>query len=278
MNKAKRGRGKREGNRDSTTASVTVPRREISQEVSHADASPLQDRDALIETYQKYVHGLVGKLMRTLSLPSEQSDDLVGAGYLGLVEAAERFDPKSEVPFSTYAYLRIRGAIIDSIREGSYLSTKAHRFVKAMKAAHQLREADVLRASEKQATPEIADILDGVTRTGLIYRLAGESGDAAIDEATAVTDTPEHLLSKYQDRGELREWVSGLPEKERIIVEEYYFNGKSFVEIAEKYEGMTKSWVSRLHARALESLKEAIVYQGLKPLPMERRARPGEVV
>jgi RNA polymerase sigma factor for flagellar operon FliA len=244
----------------------------------HKDPSGLQDRDALIETYQKYVLGVVAKLMRTLSLPSEQNDDLVGAGYLGLVEAAERYDPKSEVPFSTFAFLRIRGAIIDSIREGSYLSTKAHRFVKAMKAAHQLREEEVLTAAEKRDTPEIVDILDGVSRTGLIYRLCGESGDDAIDEATAVTDTPEKLLREHQDRGELREWVRGLPEKERIIVEEYYFNGKSFVEISEHYEGMTKSWVSRLHARALQSLKEAILFQGLKPLPIEQRATQGEVV
>ncbi len=232
--------------------------------------SSLADRDQLITRYQRFVNGLVGKLIRTLSLPSDQTDEYVAAGYLGLVEAAERFDPNSGVEFSTYAYLRIRGAVIDSVRESSYLSAKALRFAKGMQAAHELREAEVLGRSKEQGKPGVAEMLDSVASGALVHRLCGDSGHDALTHATAVSQTPESLMEEDQGRSEIREWVGTLPEKERAIIEDYYFRGKSFTDIVESSEGMSKSWVSRLHSRALQQLKERIVFQGITPLKCEK--------
>src|ERR671920_1408110 len=74
------------------------------------------DRDALIEQHRSYARALAHKVMRTLP-PAVELSDLVAYGELGLVEAAERFDPRRGVAFATFAHYRIKGAIHDGLRE-----------------------------------------------------------------------------------------------------------------------------------------------------------------
>ena len=69
-------------------------------------------RKNLVEEFQEYVHAVVGRLMRAVNLPTHMEDEFVAAGYLGLVEAASRFDRDSGKKFKSYAFLRIRGAVI----------------------------------------------------------------------------------------------------------------------------------------------------------------------
>ena len=104
-------------------------------------------RDALVEQYQGYVHATVRKLIKFMGLPANRFDDFVSAGYLGLVEAAGRFDAQANDNFQNYAYLRIRGAIIDSIREGSELKGVGYKRAQALAAAHDVRMEEFNRSS-----------------------------------------------------------------------------------------------------------------------------------
>src|SRR5918992_3700513 len=79
------------------------------------------DRDALIEQHRSYARALAIKVMRTLPSSIELAD-LVAYGEVGLVEAAERFDPRRGVSFSTFAHYRIKGAIYDGLREMGYFT------------------------------------------------------------------------------------------------------------------------------------------------------------
>lgn len=231
------------------------------------------ERDKLITEYQRYVHGIVGQLIRSLGLPADHSDEYVSAGYLGLVEAAERFNSASGAEFKTFAFLRIRGAIIDAIRETTYLSSKAYRFAKALQATHELREAEITGGEARAADvkPDLARVLDGVAKGALVFRLSGESSESVLAAVATPDANADQIISENQEISAIREWVATLPEKERLIIEEYYFNEKSFVDIANTYDGLSKSWISRLHARALEMLKSRMLFQGLEPLPCEAR-------
>jgi RNA polymerase sigma factor FliA len=220
-------------------------------------------RDKLIEEYQPYVHYVATRLMKSLGLPSEQFDEFVAAGYLGLVEAAERFDFKSGVSFKNFAYLRIRGAIIDGLRNCSQLSGRAYRFAKALEAAQDLREVmsedDWRKISQQKSghsKESLGKILEYATKGALVYRLSFADAPAEVSEMRSEAGNPETLLQEKQSTRFLKEAVSALPPKEQEIVDEYYFQGKPFCQIAQEKGGLSKSWVSRLHSRAIEKIKK----------------------
>ena len=230
-----------------------------------AEIERLSKRDSLITRYQPYVHGLVGKMIQAMSLPPECQGEFVSAGYMGLVEAAERFDPTSNADFKTYAYLRIRGAVIDYIRENSELSGKAYRCAKALAAVQHLRESESREAPKGGEPPKLAEVLDFAARGALMYRLSFGDSDSDLVDVQSNDASVEQALEQRQEREKIRTLVATLPEKERSIVEDYYLKEKSFVEIAHESEGMSKSWISRLHSRALQLLKERILESNAAP-------------
>lgn len=226
-----------------------------------ASEEKISARDALITECQAYVCRVASSLIRRLALPFELREDLTAAGYLGLVEAAERFDFREGSSFRPFAFLRIRGAIIDCVRRSSDLSASGYRMAKALRAAHDLREEGGAQYAKKTGSSRagLAHILDYAAKGALAYRLSMNGREARRSSAFHDLCDPGKKLEVKQEEEIFRKIVATLPEKERLIIEEYYFNDKSFSDISEEYSGMSKSWISRLHARALERLKEAFL-------------------
>lgn len=220
------------------------------------------NRDELIAEYQQYVHSIARKLIRSMGLPSDVFDEFVSAGYLGLVEAASRFDPNGGRAFKSFAFLRIRGAIIDHIRDNSQLPPRTYRKLRALEAAQEERERleESLQNSTSRPEERLAHSLEFLARGALAFRLSMQDVEDEVAAAQTV-DSPEAQVLEQEFGDELRALVETLPEKERLVVEEYYFNDKPFTQIADEYEGMSKSWVSRLHSRALALLKERYLEQ-----------------
>ena len=226
----------------------------------------MHNRDALISEFQNYVRSIALRLIRSLNLPAQNLDEYIAAGYLGLVEAAERFDGRDGRPFKPFAFLRIRGAIIDSIRITSHVSSKAYRMSKALQSAQELKEEMKIahansfntnvkaKAVENQA--KLARILEYAAQGILVFRL---SLTEVAGEVSAIADeraNPEEMAVANSNLQNMLDLVETLPQKERTIIKEHYYHGKSFIEIADEQQGMSKSWVSRLHSRALQRLKE----------------------
>ena len=218
-------------------------------------------RDDLIIEYQEYVRSLVGQMVQAMGLPSAHFDEFVSAGFLGLVEAAERFRPDSGVEFRNFAYLRIRGAVIDSIRACSDLSGRAYHYAQALKRANELRssevEEDALAPVEGKGS--LARILEYSARIAMAFRLSLDNSDGQLSQEGPHISNPEVLVSDRQEAILVKRLLAQLPDKERLIIEEHYFNDKSFIEISREYPSLSKSWISRLHTRALTLLKEAYV-------------------
>ena len=225
-------------------------------------------RDRLILTYAplvKFVAGRVGA-----SLPSHVDEqDLVSYGLLGLIGAIERFDPDREIKFETFAMARIRGAIIDELRSLDWVPRSVRTRARQIERAITGLEKELMRAP---TDIEIAKKL-GVTSEELEENLheISRSSIAALDELwspsgggdqISLIDTiedefgpdPEVSLEQTEIREALAEAISGLPEREKLVVTLYYYEELTLREIGDVL-GVTESRVSQLHTKAILRLK-----------------------
>lgn len=229
-----------------------------------ATSTQWDERDALIERYHDFVEGLVSRLIRVMGLPQRHRDDFIAAGFLGLVEAAGRFDSARGSDFRSFAFLRIRGAVIDHIRASCDLSGYAYQMLKALEGAQDMRE----RMLEDRQTKAVragsarAEAIDALSKSAIAMALSSASSEFNQLARENASD-PESDLLKKQLAKKIRAAIATLPEKERTIVEHYYFRDLTLHQVAERYSGLSKSWVSRLHDRALEMLRDSLVQQGV---------------
>jgi RNA polymerase sigma factor for flagellar operon FliA len=189
--------------------------------------------EELIARHRKMVHGLAWQLRRELCVPSEL-DDLIAFGFGGLLEAADRFDPSRGVRFQTFAYHRVRGAMLDGVRKMADLPRRAHERFKS-EAAEQPTAAP---SSLEKAFTRISATL--TTASPLQGRYGDESPEASLLRSESVTC--------------LLEGLTRLPPRQQAIVRGHYLEGRSLDAIAREL-GISRSWASRLHTQALRTLR-----------------------
>jgi RNA polymerase sigma factor for flagellar operon FliA len=188
-----------------------------------------------ITQHEKMVHGLANRLRRELSLRGDL-DDLIAFGFGGLLEARHRFDPGRGVRFQTFAYHRVRGAMLDGVRKMSQLPRRAHE---------RLREA-----AEPTPTAAPTALDRAFTRMSALSAgtvLQGRFGD----------ESPEAVLLKNESVTRLLQALPSLSPRQRVLVRGFYFDGRSIDAMAQEL-GISKSWASRLHTNALRELREAL--------------------
>jgi RNA polymerase sigma factor for flagellar operon FliA len=212
-----------------------------------------RDRE-FIEEYRPLVYSIVVKLRARYDLTNDL-DDLMAEGYRGLLEARDRYDPSRGVQFNTFAYYRIRGAIIDGVRKSAYVSRRAYTQLRAAEAALAIgEEVGEKRAADPAARADVARtteaLHDTLTKLTAGFLLASIGQDEE-------PETPEELLLNEETRTRVQGALASLPERELALVQGFYFDGRRFDEVAEEL-GISKSWASRLHTKALERLKEAL--------------------
>lgn len=217
-------------------------------------ANELDGRNDLIEQFRFYVVKIVSRLMVVMGLPSEWREDFVAAGYLGLVEAASRFDKNCGVDFRTYAFHRVRGAVIDSVRRSCSVSSRAYRILRHLEAASDIRSVELSGPKNVSDEERLAHIVDYLSQSAFAYRLQGVINSPPLEERE-ISD-PEQDYIKGEKEIRIRAVLEELPKLERDIIRQHYFEGKRFSEIAESMPGTSRSWISRLHSRGLKRLKE----------------------
>jgi len=210
--------------------------------------------DQLMQESQGLVVSIAGAIAR--KLPSRvDRDDLIAYGQVGLAEAARNFDPSLGHQFSTFAYYRIRGAIYDGVSKMAWPS-RAQR----EKSTYQRLAGDVLadQADAATGTPkslaEDARWMEGVTRKLAVSYLAAH-GSECTDSTVMDPDTPPPSveLAQRELQEKIRELVEKLPSQSAALIRAAYFEGKTLKQAADEL-GISKSWASRQHAKALEDL------------------------
>ena len=219
-----------------------------------SNASP----DRLIETFRSYSHAISAEVLR--KYPAVDRDDIVGAAELGLVEAANNFDPSRGVLFKTFAYYRIRGAIYDSLRKMGWFAKDAARLRFESGANEVLKDyADIApTASSPEASAE--ELQDLTTSVVNCYFLSLTSMTEELPESGVKSAEERYMDREISER--LREALAKLPEKNREVLEAYYFQDETLESIGKRL-GLSKSWLSRLHAKSLEMLRTVLEEAGV---------------
>lgn len=172
-----------------------------------------------------------------LRLPRQvEVAELISAGYVGLIDAADKFDPARGVAFGAYARRRIAGAIIDALRELDPLSRDARQQVKAGLAQDHF---------------EVQLHLDdpGHARAFKLYKLEGLADAAPLPDASIVT-----LLQTER----IRRIVAALPERERYVIEQYFWADRLLGDIGADL-GISTTLVSQIKRQACERLRVALM-------------------
>jgi RNA polymerase sigma factor for flagellar operon FliA len=196
------------------------------------------------------------QLARRLGRASVTLDDLRSFGHEGLLQAARTFDEARGVPFRRWANLRIRGAMIDGVRQFGSLPRRVYRELGGALAADRVQEVyDEEDAANPATSPAAADARLTTHLAGLATAMAmgAMAGVAADDVPEADVPTPADLAERADLARHLRTIVTRLPDAERALIERHYF-GDETLDRAAASLGLSKSWGSRLHARAIDTI------------------------
>ena len=215
-------------------------------------------KEDLVEKYTPLIRSIARQIRGRLSLTIE-FEELESYGRLGLLEASERFDYKVGVAFKTFAYYRIKGAMYDGLRKMQVITRRKDPRLKFEEAANQLLGSEASRGSSELRKPSIkAEIqeLQGLVASMVpIYFLATEALDQLKDPASDLK--VEDYARRSQERAALKAAVSRVSKTVMALIEYYFFQDLTLEEAAARL-GLSKSWASRLHARALSKLKDAM--------------------
>jgi RNA polymerase sigma factor for flagellar operon FliA len=199
--------------------------------------------------------------------------DLISYGLLGLIGALERFDLSRNIKFETYAISRIKGSIIDELRALDWVPRSVRSWARQVERAvtkleNQLRHApaDEEIAAELGVTvDEFQDILTQISCASIValdefWNVTGSAGDKVtlmdtIEDTTA--PDPSRAFDIQAVKELLAEAIRRLPEREKIVIGLYYYEGLTLKEIGEVL-GVTESRVSQLHTKAVLRLKGRI--------------------
>ncbi len=181
-------------------------------------------------------------------------DELINMGTIGLIESARRYDPQRGFQFSTFAYYRIKGAILDGVRRQWHQIGHVAE-LKAEEAANAYMQEKSLPLQLGTPAPSTAELVERMTSSlaGLAtcYRLGSEKLDTLPDQTSAAG---YEAVERNSDLDWIARHVAQLPDDQRELVRAIYREGQSLDDYA-RQKGKSKSWASRLHSRAIDQLR-----------------------
>lgn len=235
-----------------------------------------ETRDAVILRHLPLVKHVLSRISAHLP-PHVNRDDLMEAGTIGLINAADRYEPARNVKFHTYALTRIRGAILDALRAEDWLPRSARTDLDEIHAAREELEQKTGRAPTNESIARHLGVnlkkVNRLTRAGeqasfhsldeLPHGMM-EDDDANRHATQDMRDLPVERVILEEDKERLAEAIRDLPENERLVISLYYFEQSPLREIAQVL-GVTDSRVCQIHRLALRKLQRALAEKTLVP-------------
>jgi len=209
------------------------------------------------ELVRRIAHHLAARLPACVD-----TDDLIQAGMMGLLEAARSYDAGHGASFSTFASIRIRGAMIDEIRRGDWVPRSVHRRSREAAAAiDRLEQATGRAASAREVAAELDmplaeyQRLLGDAARGQVMSLETRVEDhGEMDLPVHGGPNPQQLLERQQFASELGNAIEGLPEREQLVLSLYYEQELNLKEIGAVL-GVSESRVCQIHGQAMLRLR-----------------------
>jgi RNA polymerase sigma factor FliA len=224
------------------------------------------DRNALIRQYQPLVRKLAHHMMAKLPA-NVQVDDLIQVGLMGLSEALTRFEATQGVQFETFATQRIRGAMLDELRENDWASRGTRKSQKEIEESmrrleHRLGRSPLeseIAADLGMSLGDYQSLLSKVRGTQLIYledmAHNADDEDSFLDRHMGDEEAnPLNLLRNQRLREALVTAIKNLPEREQYIMSMYYEQDMNLKEIAAVLD-VTESRICQLHSQSIARLR-----------------------
>jgi RNA polymerase sigma factor for flagellar operon FliA len=234
--------------------------------------SKLAKRDQIVLENLPLVQAIAARVHGNLPMHVDL-DDLVHAGVLGLFDAATKYNTSKQVPFSSYAKHRIKGAILDSLRQLDWASRDMRRRQKQVEAATNDLFATLQRAPTEAEVAEklgvdvqrFRKMLLDLPKSGLVSAStrSNENDDLPAPEFPAKPETyPDSICAGEELRSVLGAAMETLPERYRKVVALYYTNEMTMKEIGDVL-GINESRVSQIHKLALQKMATTLEASGI---------------
>lgn len=258
------------------TAAEEAEARVVAMWREYKDTGDRAVRDRLIVHYSplvKYVAGRVGVGLP----PNVEHADLVSYGVFGLIDAIDKYDLERAIKFETYAISRIRGAIIDELRSIDWIPRSVRSKSREVERTYAALESELHRSPTEQ---EVADRL-GISIGDLhqIFSKVSYANVVALDElmhagsergdSLTLGDTlkdnraedPVQAFETQETKFLLSRAINLLPEREKIVVTLYYYEGLTLAEIG-RVLGVTESRICQMHTKAVMQLRAKLSAAG----------------
>ncbi len=233
--------------------------------ISKTDKTKTVDRDQLINEYLPYVKRIVQRI--AVHLPATVDiEDLMNVGVIGLIQAVDRYDPRRDNKFMTYAVFRIKGAVLSELRSRDFLSRSNRRKIRELENTYLKLEQKLGRQVEDQeVAAELGVELDQIHRTRQLSSISfisfEELGYSSREEKEKMlnylvnNDDDALTLTRLKElKQAVAQAIEKLPEKERLVISLYYLEELTMKE-AGKVLNITESRVSQIHSQAIRRLR-----------------------
>lgn len=217
--------------------------------------------DDLVTQYLPMVHKIVQRAATYLRPPLSR-EDLVSAGTVGLLKAARDYNPSHGAEFQTYAYIRIRGAVLDELKSHSFMPANVNKQIhEAAKLRIDLTEQRGVAPTDEELAKKLKISVDKLyqifnnARAKQFLSFDRSLEDESLAGFVEAEDAPRpsDAMERAELVDQLAEAISQLEDRQRKIIVLYYQQDLTMKQIAELF-GLTEPRVSQLHAKALFSL------------------------
>lgn len=227
-------------------------------------------REEIIVRNMRIVKFIAGRM--AIHVPSSvEMDDLIGWGVLGLLDAVDKYDHRQDIKFSTYATIRVRGAIIDQIRSLDWAPRSLRAMARKMGEArdrlrHEAGQEPTVEAIAQELGTTVDHVEDTVAQlqTAQVLSLqdylpAEDSASARMLDVTsdARTPSPDAVLSERERHERIVEAITRLPDQQRQVLHLYYYEELTLKEIGAVLN-VSESRVCQIHSAAMKTLRKAV--------------------
>ena len=247
--------------------------------------------DAVVRKHAPLVKRIAHHMVARLP-SSVQVDDLIQAGMIGLLDAATRFDADEGIRFETFAAQRIRGAMLDELREADWMPRSARKSQREIDSAIQkVQQRKHRAATESEVALEMniplaqyQQLLSDARGCQLVHidELHGDDDESFFERNLPdEREEPSAQLVDKRFRETLIEQIASLPEREKLMMSLYYEEELNFREIAAVF-GVTESRICQMHSQAVARLRVGLkdwgASSGKKSAKTKRRAAPAAMI
>lgn len=222
-----------------------------------------EENQALIREHMPFAIGIARRFKRERPNIEIEIEDYIAAAYLGLCDAASRFDPSQGHSFRSYSFLRIRGSLYDLLRKTFGIARSCFEEVtETTEVAEEEEEEEGSGEGASRSSFVVCNDLRGLSSLavvieeyGLRIHRRGEDGPAL---SYANGFDPEEAAENTSLARSLERSMRRLPEKQRHLLYRRYYHSETFDEIGSNLEGASRSWLSRVHGKALKNMREQL--------------------